>query len=189
MNRLRAILPALEPRVRGSARRNRSPQSHREAAPATVCGTTAQPGPPEGRQIAFERAIGPTQASGPPAVAGIFVMNADGSNVRQLTQLEPNSGSEDHGPTWSPDGRRIAFMRSNNTIDPLDASSIYTIESDGSDLRLARRMPRRWPGAGWPDWSPDGSRILLRIAHPGGPRARSRGLQGCLRGRIRAQST
>jgi Tol biopolymer transport system component len=116
---------------------------------------------PNGRQIAFERAIGPLQAGGPPAVAGIFIMNADGSNVRQLTQLEPNSGTEDHGPTWSPDGRRIAFMRSNNTLDPVDASSIYTIKSDGSDLRLVRRMPRKWPGAGWPDWSPDGSRILF----------------------------
>jgi Tol biopolymer transport system component len=55
-------------------------------------------------------AIGPPPADGPPPVVGIFVMNADGSNVRQLTQLQPNSGTEDHQPIWSPGGRRIAFM-------------------------------------------------------------------------------
>ncbi|HYZ61105.1 MAG TPA: hypothetical protein VE650_01525 [Acetobacteraceae bacterium] len=116
---------------------------------------------PDGRQIAFERAIGPVPDDGPPPVAGIFVMNADGSNVRQLTQFEPSSGTEDHAATWSPDGRRIAFMRSNNTIEPVDASSIYTINADGSDLRQVRRMPLEWPGAGWSDWSPDGSRLLF----------------------------
>jgi Tol biopolymer transport system component len=117
---------------------------------------------PDGRRVAFERAVGPLPAAGPPPIVGIFVMNADGSNVRQLTQLEPNSGTEDHVPTWSPDGRRIAFMRVNNTINPVNASAIYTIKPDGSDLRLVRRMPREWPGAGAPDWSPDGSRLLFQ---------------------------
>jgi Tol biopolymer transport system component len=116
---------------------------------------------PDGRRIAFERALGPLPSVGPPPIVGIFVMNADGSNVRQLTQLQPGSGTEDHAPSWSPDGRRIAFMRSNNTIAPVDASAIYTVNADGSDLRLARRMPRERPGAGTPNWSPDGSRLLF----------------------------
>jgi Tol biopolymer transport system component len=116
---------------------------------------------PDGRRIAFERALGPLPSVGPPPIVGIFVMNADGSNVRQLTQLKPNSGSEDHGPSWSPDGRRIAFMRSNNTIAPVDASAIYSVNADGSDLRLVRRMPRERPGAGTPNWSPDGRRLLF----------------------------
>jgi TolB protein len=89
-------------------------------------------------------------------------MNADGSGVRQVTQLEPGSGTEDHAPAWSPDGRRIAFMRANNTARPENASAIYTVEADGSNERLLRRMPPEWPGAGAPDWSPDGSRILFQ---------------------------
>ena len=116
---------------------------------------------PDGRQIAFGRAIGPVPPDGPPPIVGIFVMDADGSNVRPLTQLEPSSGTEDHAPTWSPDGTRIAFMRSNNTAEPADASAIYTVGSDASDLQLVRRMPRKWPGAGAPDWSPDGKRLLF----------------------------
>jgi hypothetical protein len=54
---------------------------------------------PDGRRISFERRLGPLPVVGPPLVEGIFVMDADGSNLRQLTQLEPNSGSEDHMPT------------------------------------------------------------------------------------------
>jgi Tol biopolymer transport system component len=117
---------------------------------------------PDGRRIAFERAIGPLPTDGPPPIAGIFVMNADGSGVRQVTQLEPGSGTEDHAPAWSPDGHRIAFMRANNTARPENASAIYTVEADGSNERLLRRMPPEWPGAGAPDWSPDGSRILFQ---------------------------
>jgi TolB protein len=118
---------------------------------------------PDGRRIAVMGAIGPLPADGPPPVVGIFVMNADGSHVHQLTQLEPNSGTEDHQPTWSPDGDRIAFMRSNNTLAPENASSIYIIHADGTNLQLVRRMPRRWPGAGAPDWSPDGRRLLFSM--------------------------
>lgn len=116
---------------------------------------------PDGRRIAVMGAIGPLPPDGPPPVVGIFVMDADGSNVRQLTQREPNSGTEDHQPTWSPDGRRIAFMRSNNTKSPENASAIYTVEADGGDVTLVRRMPRKWPGAGAPDWSPDGERLVF----------------------------
>jgi TolB protein len=88
-------------------------------------------------------------------------MDADGSNVRQLTQLQPGSGTEDHAPSWSPDGRRIAFMRSNNTASPVDASAIYTVNADGGEPRLVRRMPPRRPGAGTPNWSPDGGRLIF----------------------------
>jgi Tol biopolymer transport system component len=116
---------------------------------------------PDGRRIAFGRAIGPIPPDGPPPVVGIFVMDADGSNVRQLTQPVPNSGTEDHSPSWSPDGERIAFMRANNTRPPENQSFIFTVDSDGGRPTLVRRMPRRWPGAGVPEWSPDGRRILF----------------------------
>jgi TolB protein len=54
---------------------------------------------PNGRKIAFGRAFGPFSEEGFPATVGLFVMDADGSHVRQLTQLTPNSGTEDHYPT------------------------------------------------------------------------------------------
>jgi WD40-like Beta Propeller Repeat len=54
---------------------------------------------PDGDRIAFaSRASGSSQ---------IHTMNADGSDVHQVT-----SGSESHAPAWSPDGTEIAFVRS-----------------------------------------------------------------------------
>jgi TolB protein len=116
---------------------------------------------PDGSQIAVMRAFGPISDAGNAAKVALFVMNADGTNVRQLTQRDPGSGTADHIPTWSPDGQRIAFMRWNATARPRNASAIWSMNADGSDARLLRRIPRRWPGGGSPDWSPDGSRILF----------------------------
>jgi TolB protein len=116
---------------------------------------------PDGTKIAFSRALGPVPPAGPPPVIGIFVTNADGSNLQQLTQPTANSGTEDHTPSWSPGGGRIAFMRANNTTRPENASSIYVMGADGSNVTRIRRMPRKWPGSGVPKWSPDGRRILF----------------------------
>jgi TolB protein len=116
---------------------------------------------PDGERIAFSRAIGPVPPDGPPPIVGIFVTDATGGHLHQLTQLVPNSGTEDHTPNWSPDGERIAFMRSNNTKHPENASSIYTIDEHGGDLTLVRQMPKKRPGSGVPKWSPNGRRILF----------------------------
>jgi Tol biopolymer transport system component len=53
---------------------------------------------PDGRQIAF--------SSNRSGNTDVFVMNLDGSNVRDLTADDPHA---DYGPDWSPDGRTIAF--------------------------------------------------------------------------------
>jgi Tol biopolymer transport system component len=58
----------------------------------------------------------------------IYLMNADGSNVRRLT----HSPGYDGGPFFSPDGLRIIWRRFNEAGDMAD---IFTMNLDGSDQR------------------------------------------------------
>ena len=71
-------------------------------------------------------------------------MNADGSNQKQLTQ--------GFAPVWSPNGRRIAFLRGSSRYQ------LYVMNADGSGQRqLAPSTAAEFD----PDWSPDGRRIAF----------------------------
>lgn len=64
---------------------------------------------------------------------GIYVMNADGSNPRLLTD-DPNSCGVYSSPKWSPDGTRIIASfkpRPKHNIDP--ATQIIVMNADGSN--------------------------------------------------------
>jgi Tol biopolymer transport system component len=114
---------------------------------------------PDGKRIAFVRTTGQPPPARPRSV-GIFVMDADGSHVRQLTQRTGAFRTEDRAPSWSPDGKRIAFMSANATYRPAGASTIYVINADGTHAKAVRALAHGWPGAGAPSWSPDGKRLL-----------------------------
>jgi Tol biopolymer transport system component len=80
----------------------------------------------------------------------LFVMNADGSGRTQLTHVD--QGQAAVSPSWSPDGRRIAF--SSLRADGNDISySVEVVNTNGT-----RR--RHLTGGFLPDWSPDGKTIL-----------------------------
>ena len=63
----------------------------------------------------------------------IYIMNADGSSVRRLTDVKGYDG----GPFFSPDGRRIGWRRFSE--DGVTAE-IFTMNIDGSDQRQITRM-------------------------------------------------
>ena len=75
---------------------------------------------PEGR-IAFAR-----DAAGAGTARDIFVMESDGTGAKQLT----DDGADDSAPAWSPDGRRIAWVRmaSSGAGD----SELWMMNADGS---------------------------------------------------------
>ena len=83
----------------------------------------------------------------------IFVLDADGGNLRRVTPTRVNAGN----PDWSPDGERIVF---NSSFEGQSAPEIYTVRPDGTDLHRVRREPRR-SYSFEPVWSPDGTHIAM----------------------------
>jgi Tol biopolymer transport system component len=92
--------------------------------------------------------------------AQLFVMDADGSNARQLTHGEGGVG--DYGGfDWSPDGSMIAYER-----DTSDGPQIFTVRvSDGVSTRVTN-APRGAVGPG--GWAPDGGSIIFSTINTAG---------------------
>jgi TolB protein len=116
---------------------------------------------PDGKKIAFERAFGPVVDENAATIA-IFTMNADGSHLTELTQK--STSTADSQPQWSPDGTKIAFVRSNTTAKPKGKGAIEIMNADGTNIR--RLTPFRIDATA-PHWSPTGKRLLFNTyAHP-----------------------
>jgi len=95
-----------------------------------VAGDQAPDWSPDGRQIAFD-----TTRDGN---FEIYVMNADGSNQRRLT----NHFNVDARPSWSPNGRQVVFHSSRDVPHKTEENStgysafeIYVMDADGSNVR------------------------------------------------------
>ncbi|GAK58088.1 WD40-like Beta Propeller [Candidatus Vecturithrix granuli] len=85
----------------------------------------------------------------------IYVMNADGSDLVQLT----HDKSDDEYPVWSPDGQQIAFKSNRN-----GNFDIYVMDADGSNQRQITNDPANDED---PAWSPDGTRIVFHSDRKG----------------------
>jgi Tol biopolymer transport system component len=86
----------------------------------------------------------------------IWVMNADGSNQRQVTSL----GGANFAPFFAPDGRRILFSSNHRNPRGPQAQNfdLFLVNLDGSGLEAVTTAPEF---DGFPMFSPDGRRIVF----------------------------
>jgi len=115
---------------------------------------------PDGRSIAFVSSRSPSSRCKPgpgrcwrDRQSEIYVMNADGSRKRKLTR----DRASDDLPTWSPDGRRIAFLHGRGR----GRGQLYVVNADGSGLRILGRIAGPALYSSRLVWSPDGRTIYF----------------------------
>jgi dipeptidyl aminopeptidase/acylaminoacyl peptidase len=105
---------------------------------------------PDGTKVAF--------ASNATNLFQIYVVNADGTGLRQLT----DAAGVNYTPSWSPDGTKIAFASSRD-----GDYEIFVMNTDGAGQT---KITDNTLDDDFPNWSPDGRRIAFSVGqeHGGG---------------------
>ena len=92
----------------------------------------------------------------------IYVTNLKGGSVKRVTNGPAAFG--DFRPRWAPRGNDIVFMR--NELGTLASLDIWRVHQDGTGLRRLTTTARVEE---FPQWSPDGERIVFTVLDTGPP--------------------
>ena len=99
---------------------------------------------PDGRMLAYSDAA-------PGEAATIVLLDIASRAARPIARSADSSG--DAKPVFSPDGKKIAFVRS----DALDRQRIVVADIDGNEARVLLATPRQIRGL---DWTPEGDALV-----------------------------
>jgi TolB protein len=110
---------------------------------------------PDGKRLVFSR----TDPSRPTSTnVALFAVNLDGTGLRRITPWGLPF-FEDPG-RWSPNGKTILFD---------DTKSVYVVHPDGTGLAKIPLLTRTFSRLQNPDWSPDGTKIVVSLFTRTGP--------------------
>ncbi|MBI3818664.1 MAG: PD40 domain-containing protein [Planctomycetes bacterium] len=100
----------------------------------------------ENRELLKQHLVRPTKLE-------LYIMDADGGNRKQITQLNCAT----FAPFLHPDGKRVIF--SSNNLDPKGREfNLWMIKIDGTGLEQITTMPEF---DGFPMWSSDGKKLVF----------------------------
>jgi dipeptidyl aminopeptidase/acylaminoacyl peptidase len=105
---------------------------------------------PDGEHIVYAR--GQMDKMKDQRISRLWIMDADGSNHRKLTDQDVNEGSA----RWSPGGNRIAFTSSSED----DGSEVYIYWLESGTLSRITQLEQSPSGI---TWSPDGKRLAFNM--------------------------
>ncbi len=110
---------------------------------------------PDGQRIAFDRV---DVFNGDDPFGEVYVMDADGSNLTQITFPGSDATVFDRShPAWSPDGSRIVFAGDGN---------IFSIDPSGANETQLTFDAASGAYYDYPAWSPDGLQIVFMAQAP-----------------------
>jgi Tol biopolymer transport system component len=111
---------------------------------------------PDGSQFVFMRAKPGADPNARHQRGALFVENADGTGLRQITPYGLPNSHDNADESWSPDGSAILFASEHGLL--------FVVHPDGTGVR---RIPLDTGGgfsfAATPGWSPDGTRIVFSL--------------------------
>jgi dipeptidyl aminopeptidase/acylaminoacyl peptidase len=137
---------------------------------ASVVGSTVRAAlPADTGAVAYMRVRGDAEGS-----AWIAVADFSGQGRHEITKRPAKNAWDDDGAVWSPDGSRLAFVRTWND----SRSYLYVANRDGTGLRRVLRVPYDYEyDTSYVSWSPNGQRLAfangpLYLLNPDGTNSR-----------------
>jgi len=99
---------------------------------------------PDGKKIAFSNPVNESRE--------IVTINADGTELTQVTNFSESPFPPPTQPAWSPDGMKIAFV----------TYELFVVNSDGTELNKLLEKTEGISTFYAPQWSPDGKHIACQ---------------------------
>lgn len=115
---------------------------------------------PDGRRLAYVEKLHLTGTS------AVVVGRPDGTRARRLVVSTPETGTITT-VAWAPDGMRLVFTRNRHLEEGVVESSLETIPAAGGNARII--FTQREATLQWPQWSSDGTRVLVERSAPSPP--------------------